>query len=156
MSMGRVEQKFVLANLPIKGFLDKDILKLCSVWISVTRKGRGLVHNLKWDPYSEKVYPEQKQWLDFEDIERDTELREVYNKLTREKRDRISGGEGTDFIPRSEHEEELQKQRQEARKESRDEFVEAVYNHSGIEVTQTDIADAIGVSQKTVSNIVRE
>lgn len=154
MSMGRVEQKYVIANVPIKNFVDKDILKLCSVWISMTRKGRGLVHNLKWEPYSEQVYPEQKQWLEFNDIERGTQLREVYNKLTREKRKRISGEKGEGFVPQAEHEQELQQARKQARKEMRDEIVAGVYDHPSIEVSQTDLGEAAGVSQKTVSNIV--
>lgn len=154
MSMGRVEQKYVIANVPIKNFVDKDILKLCSVWISMTRKGRGLVHNLKWEPYSEKVYPEQQQWLEFDDIERGTQLREVYNKLTREKRKRISGEKGDGFVPESEHQEELRKARKQARKEMRDDIVSGVYQHPEIDTSQAALGDAAGVSQKTVSNII--
>jgi hypothetical protein len=154
MSMGRCEMKYVVANVPIKGFVDKDILKLCATWISMTRKGRGLVHNLKWDPYSEKVYPEQKQWLEFDDIETGTQLREVYNKLTREKRKRISGEDGEGFVPRGEHEEELRKQRKQARKEQRDEIVTQLYQHPDIDVSQSDVGEVVGVSQKTVSNII--
>lgn len=154
MSMGRVEQKYVIANVPIKAFVDKDIRKLCSVWISMTRKGRGLVHNLKWEPYSEKVYPKQKQWLEFDDIDRGTELRDIYNKLTREKRKRIDGEDGGGFVPREEHEHELQQARKRARKEMRDELVAGVYNHPEIEAAQAKLGEAIGVSQKTVSNIV--
>lgn len=154
MSMGRVEQKYVIANVPIKAFVDKDILKLCSVWISMTRKGRGLVHNLKWEPYSEKVYPKQKQWLDLANIERGTNLREIYNKLTKEKRKRINGGDGGEFVPRDEHEHEKQQARKQARKEMRDELVAGVYNHPEIEAAQAKLGEAIGISQKTVSNIV--
>jgi hypothetical protein len=155
MSMGRVEEKYVIANVPIKSFVDKDILNLCSVWISMTRKGQGLVHNLKWEPYSEQLYPEQQQWLNFEDIKKGTQLREVYNKLTREKRKRISGDDGSGFVAKEEHKEEIQQQRKEARKETRDEFVASVYQHPGIDVSQSDLGDAVGVSQKTVSNIMQ-
>jgi len=154
MSMGRVEEKYVIANVPIKNFVDKDILKLCSVWISMTRRGQGLVHNLKWEPYSEKLYPEKKQYLEFEDIKKGTQLREVYNKLTAEKRKRISGEKGDGFIPKDEHEEELHQARKQARKDERDEFVAQLYQHPDIDVSQSDVGAVAGVSQKTVSNII--
>lgn len=153
MSMGRVEQKYVVCNVPIKGFVDTDILKLCDVWISMTRRGRGLVHHLKWDPYLEQLLTEKKQWLEFEDIERGTDLREVYNKLSREKRDRIQGEEGKKFVPQEEHEEELQRQRKQARKEQRNEDIRGIYEHPDVDVTQEAVGEAIGVSQKTVSNV---
>ena len=156
MSMGRVQEKYVVVNAPIKGFVDKDILKLCDVWISMTRRGRGLVHHLKWEPYSEELLNEQKQWLEFDDIERGTDLREVYNKLSREKDRRIEGEEGQKFVPIEEVEKRLQQERKEARKDLRDEFVDGVYGASDIDVTQQELADAIGVSQKTISNITRD
>jgi len=153
MSMGRVEEKYVICNVPIKGFVDKDILKLCDVWISMTRRGRGLVHHLKWDPYLEKLLTEKKQWLEFEDIERGTNLRGVYNKLSREKRARISGEQGKKFVPQEKHEDKLKKQRKKARKEQRNEDIQGVYEHPDIECTQEELGEAIGVSQKTVSNV---
>lgn len=154
MSMGRVEQKYVVVNAPIKGFIDKDILKLCDVWISMTRRGRGLVHHLKWEPYLEELLTEKKQWLEFEDIERGTDLRDVYNKLTREKRARIDGEDGQKFVPAADHEQQLQRAREEARREARDEVVANIYRSPDVDASQQRLADAIGCSQKTISNIV--
>jgi hypothetical protein len=155
MAMGRVEQKYVICNVPIKGFVDTDILKLCDVWISMTRRGRGLVHHLKWEPYMEKLFTEKKQWMEFQDIDQGTQLRKVYNKLSREKRNRISGEEGKKFLPLEEHEHELKMARKDARKDMRDELVTGVYENPEIDVTQQELADAIGVAQKTISNITR-
>lgn len=153
MAMARVQQKYVICNVPIKGFVDTDILKLCDVWISVTRRGRGLVHHLKWEPYMEKLFTEKKQWIEFEDIDGGTQLREVYKKLSREKLNRIDGEEGRKFIPSEEHEHEVKQERKAARKDMRNELVQGVYNNPEIDVTQQQLADAIGVSQKTISNI---
>lgn len=156
MSMGRVQEKYVVVNVPIKKFVDKDILKLCDVWISMTRRGRGLVHHLKWEPYSEELLNERKQWIEFDDIERGTQLREVYNKLSREKNKRIDGEEGRKFVPKEEHEQQLQQERKQARKDQRDEDIQGIYGHPDTDVTQQVVADAVGVSQKTVSNVTRE
>lgn len=157
MSMGRVEQKYVVVNAPIRTFIDTDIRKLTDVWISMTRRGRGLVHYLKWEPYMKQLLTEQKQWLEFEDIETGTQLRDVYNKLTKEKEARMDDSEDADkFIRKQEHEEALEKARKDARKEKRNEIVKGVYGHPAVGVTQAELGEAVGVSQRTVSNIVNE
>lgn len=157
MSMGRVEEKYVVVNTPIKGFIDKDILKLADVWITMVRKGLGLVHFLEWEPYSERLLTPAKQWIEFDDVPKNTEAREVYNRLTREKRKRIQGEDGQEFVPKSEHREALQKARQDTRLETRDEIVRGIMQHPEIEetaVSQRMVGEAIGVSQTTVSNIL--
>ena len=156
MSMGRVEQKYVVVNAPTKGFIDKDILKLADVWISMVRKGLGLVHMLEWEPYSEQLLTPAKQWLEFDDIERGTDLREVYNKLTAAKQQRIDGDGGEEFIPRAEHLEKLEKAKKEVRQDTRDGIIRGLLNHPEIQqlpVSQRMIGEAVGVSQTTVSNI---
>lgn len=156
MSMGRVEQKYVVVNAPTKGFIDKDILKLADVWISMVRKGLGLVHMLEWEPYSETLMTPAKQWLEFDDIPKGTDLREVYNKLTAAKQQRIDGEGGEEFIPRDEHLEQLQKAKSEVRQETRDGIIRGLLEHPEIQqlpVSQRMIGEAVGVSQTTVSNI---
>lgn len=167
MSMARVEEKYLVVNVPIKGFIDTDILKLADVWIAMERRGRGLVHHLKWEPYSETLHTEKKQRIEIEDIEKGTELREVYNKLTREKRRHISGEEGQKFVPQEEHQKQLQEARKEVRKETRDEIIQDLYNRlSGLDeddisrikkakgVSQSMIGEGVGLSQQQIGNIV--
>lgn len=158
MSMGRVEEKYVVVNTPIKGFIDQDLLKLADVWISMVRKGLGLVHRLKWETYSEQLLTPAKQWIEFQDVERGTDLREVYNKLTREKRKRIDGEDGQEFIPAEEHQEQLQKARDQARQDTRDELIRGLFNHPEVQETalsQRMVGEAAGVSQSTISNILQ-
>jgi len=154
MSMGRVEQKYVVANAPVKGFIDLDVLKLTDVWISMTRRGRGLAHYLKWEPYLERLLTEKKQWLEFEDIEQGTDLRGVYNKLTEEKRDRMDGGGDKQFVRHQEHEKEIEQVEKKTKKEARDEFVKSIYEHPESDVTQKTLGDAVGLAQETVSKII--
>lgn len=157
MSMGRVEQKYVIINTPIKGFIDSDLQKLADVWISMTRRGRGLVHHLRWHAYAEKLLTPKKQWIEFTDVPKDTRLREVYNQLTAEKRDRIEGEVGESFITQSEHKEILKRRVSDAEKDVRNDILWSVWNRADVkstEVTQSDVADAVGLSQPQVSNIV--
>jgi len=158
MSIGRVQEKYVVVNTPLKKFLDSDILKLADIWISMVRKGLGLVHFLEWEPYSEQLLSPRKQWLEFEDIPTGTELRDVYNELTRQKQGHIDGDGGTAFIPESEHYEELEKARKEAKREKRNELVRGLFDHPEIapEISQRMVGEAAGVSQKTVSNILND
>lgn len=169
MSIARVEQKYLVVNAPIKGFIDKDILKLADVWIAMERRGRGLVHHLKWEPYTERLYTEKRQRIELSDIEPGSRLKEVYHKLTREKQKHIDGEEGQKFIPQSEHQEKLQKTREQVRQETRNEIIRDIYNGlRGFDdgdytrmkradgVSQAMIADAVGLSQPQIGNIVRD
>jgi len=156
--MGRVEQKYVVVNTPIKGFIDKDILNLADVWISMVRKGLGLVHFLEWEPYSEQLLTPAKQWIEFEDVPTETQLREVYNELTSKKRNKIDGDDGDAYIPVDDHEEILQKEREQARQETRDEIIQSLFRHPEVQDTrlsQRMVGEAVGVSQSTVSNVLQ-
>lgn len=151
MSMGRVEQKYVIVNTPVIDFIDRDLQKLSTVWITMLRRGFALVHHLRREPYSKSLLTPQKQTIEFKDIPRDTELREVYNKLTREKRKRIRGESGGGFVEREKHREKLRKAVEDAKDEKRDELIYRMYTST--DLSQSAVADIAGVSQKTVSNI---
>jgi len=158
MSMGRVEQKYVIVNTPIKGFIDKDILKLADVWISMVRKGLGLVHFLEWEPYSEQLLTPAKQWIEFEDIPTETDVRSVYQKLTKEKRKKIGDEDGAEYLSRSDHQEKLQQAREQARQDERNDIIQSLFNHPEIQntaVSQRMVGEAVGVSQSTISNILQ-
>lgn len=157
MSMGRIKQKYVIINTPLKQFIDKDLRKLADVWISMVRRGLGLVHHFKWESYSETLQTPKKQWIEFEDIPPNTQLRSVYNKLTEKKDAKIDGGDDDTFVPADEHRDEIQKAKKQARKERRNELLRDIWRHPELreEVTQSDLAEAIGVSQARVSDLVR-
>lgn len=172
MSMGRVEQKYVVVNTPSIGFIDKHIRELADVWIAMVAKGLGLVHYFKRQPYGNQgtgqLLTEKQGMIEFQDIEKGTQLRNVYNQLTKEKRKHISGEKGDGFVPQSEHREELQKAREEARMETRNEIINDVYEGlSGFDdddytrmkradgVSQKMIGEAVGLTQQQIGNIVR-
>lgn len=159
ISMGRIQQKYLWINVPIKSFIDKDILKLCDVWIKIEHRGRGLVHHLKWEPYSETLHTEKKQWLTFDDIPKGTDLRQAYNKLTRDKQGHIDGDEGDTYIPKEKHEKEIQKVRDQAKKDQRNEDIRGFYKHEEIRdknVPQRVVGEAVGVSQGTVAKVLED
>lgn len=173
VSIGRVEQKYVIINTPDKGFIDKDIRKMADVWITMLRKGLGLVHYFKRNPYARSgdgsVLNEKKGLIEFKDVQTGTELRDVYNYLTREKRKHIQGQGKSELVPLPEHKDQLQKAREQARREARNETIRDVYN--GIRdlddddytrmkrsggISQTMIGEAVGLTQQQIGNIVRD
>jgi len=169
----RVEEKYVIVNTPSIGHIDKNLRELADVWISMVRMGLGLVHFFKRQPYGNQgsgtLLTPLEGMIQFEDIEKGTQLRSVYNQLTEEKRKHISGDKGGGFIPQSEHQEQMQKAREEARKEMRDEIITDVYRGlSGFDdddytrmkradgVSQAMLGEAVGLSQQQIANIVRD
>lgn len=154
MSMGRIEQKYVCINAPSVGFIDKDIRKLADVWITMTAKGSGLVHFLERNPYAEALLTPKKQTITFRDIPRGTGLRDVYNHLTEEKRQRISGDDDSGYIPREEHQKKLEQVQDEADRERRNEILRDLYQDEDLGLSQRDLANVVGLAQPTVQEIV--
>lgn len=178
MSMGRVEEKYVIVNTPNIGFIDKDIRKLADVWMCMTRKGHAVVHYLERNPYSNSgggsTLTRKEATIEFRDVAKDHRLREVYNRLTREKKKHIRGEEGDGFVPESEHQQALQEAREDVRQETRNEILRDVYARLGTlseddlasikrgggssagGVSQRMLGEAVGLSQQQVGNIVRD
>lgn len=158
MSMGRVEQKYVVVNTPIKEFIDRDIRRLADCWISMTRRGRALVHQFKWIPYGAILTTPKRQWLNVNDIPSDEPLKDVYHYLTREKNRRIEGGEGGAFVPQAEHQEALEKAREVARREERDDLIRALWSNEEIRdnLTQRLLAEPLPITPRRVSQIINE
>lgn len=171
MSIGRVEEKYVIINTPDKGFIDKDIRKLADVWMTMLGKGIGLVHYLKRNPYARGgdgiLLNEKNGLITFSDIQTGTRLRDVYNELTREKQQHIDGEGGKNMVPESEVKERIDKAVKEARRDKRNEMIQNVYGRfgdlsdkdwsrmkKGGGMSQSMLGDAVGLSQKQISNIV--
>jgi len=155
VSTGRVEQKYVIANLPAIEMIDLNLRKMAKVWIMMEGRGIGLVHHLRREPYSGKLLRERKQRLEMEDIPADNPVRDVYQYLTREKKKHIRGERGESFIPKDEHEKEKSKAVEETEKSVRDELIQRIYGHGEIEVSQRVLAEAVGLSESQVGNITR-
>ena len=168
LSIGRVEQKYLIINTPSIDFLDKDIIKLCDIWILMLRKGVGLVHFLEQNPYANgnSTLRPKKGLIQFSDVQKGTRLREVYNHLTEQKKGHIRGESGEGFIRESEHQKKLQQAREQARQEMRNELLQNVWDGLGdmdadavakVErwdgITQTQLAEAVGLSQQQISKL---
>lgn len=171
MSIGRVEEKYVIVNTPDINFIDKDIQKLADVWMTMLTKGVALIHYLKRNPYGSgsQTLTEANGIIEFNDIQKGSKLRQVYNKATREKRKHIDGeGDQGRYIPQKKHKKKLKQVEKKARKEERDKIITKVYNRLGDlaeedytrmkrggGVSQAMLGEAVDLTQQQIGNIVR-
>lgn len=154
VSMGRIKEKYVIANLPNSGEMDRDLKALADVWVIVTAKGSAQVNILGWNPWGEHPIVAAQHLLSWSDIPVRHQLRDVYNDLTTEKQRRLrgEGGEAT-LIKRSEMEDKIEQTEREATQETRNNMLKRIYEES--DITQKDLADAVELSRSHVANIVK-
>lgn len=148
VSMGRVGEKYAIWNMPDIGQIDKEVRKLAHYWVLVQRRGRARVYELSNDPFRDDTYTKpicNIEWSDLEDGD------PVYERLDEHKWDKLEGT-GDQFIEAQEHEEELEKQREEAKRQQRDEFIRAAYDNDLL--SQPDLALITDLSQGQISRIV--
>lgn len=155
VSMGRIEEKYVIANMPNSGEMDRDLKALADVWIVVTARGNARCHILGYNPYEGHPIVRATHPLSWDDIPVDHELRAVYDALTREKRKQLRG-DGQRYVPAEDVDSRVETVTEEVRRDARNEFIRDLYHNQGY--TQQQIADmaSVDVSRGHIANIVRQ
>lgn len=156
VSMGRIEEKYLILNLPASSELDRDLKALCNFWFMVQYKGRALGHHLNWNPYSEEPRTPKTDPWDWSDIPEDTDLRDVYDYLTKKKRQHLRGEseESSQRLTQTEVKERVEKIEKEVKNETRNNVLISIYNNSNL--TQQQLADSIGLSRSRLADIVSD
>jgi hypothetical protein len=154
VSMGRIREKYLVLNLPASSELDRDLKALCDFWFMVQNKGRALGHHLNWNPYSEEPRTPKAEPWEWSDIDKETDLREVYNHLTQEKLAHLRGDreDSSQRVPAAEVQEQLQQEREQAKTQTRNELLCEFYE--GTDLTQQDLAGVVGLSRSRVADIL--
>ncbi len=156
MSMGRVEEKYLVLNAPNNDHIDKSVKELGDVWMLVQKRGDAIVHFLEYQPYAGKAMTPKKELFSWRDLPSDSDLQPLYRYLTTEKRKKIAGDDGSGFISRDEHEEQLSKAVQSAKQEQRDALLRSLWEEAGESVTQKELAGAVDLSTRRVQQILKE
>jgi len=156
VSMGRIQEKYLVLNLPASSELDRDLKALCDFWFMVQQKGIALGHHLNWNPYSEEPRTPKTETWEWTDIPEGTDLREVYDYLTSEKLAHLRGERdgSSQRIPAGEVSAMIETEREEAEIAKRNELVTRFYND--LDVTQQELADSVGLSRSRLADIVSE
>jgi len=154
VAMGRIEEKYLILNLPASGELDRDLKALCDFWWLVQQKGLAKGHYLAWNPYTEQPRTPKKRDLEWSDIEQGTQLRDVYNYLTKLKMKHLRGEneESSQRLKPSEVQNKIRKIKSETKTETRNQLLEEIYSNS--DLTQQELADSVGLSRSRLADIV--
>jgi len=154
ISLARVEEKYLVLNMPAQSELDRDLKALCSFWFMVKSKGRALGHHLNWNAYSgEPRTPVTNPW-EWTDIDEGTDLREVYNYLTKKKREHLRGEseQSSQQLDQKQVRKQVENARAEAQTETRNELLTEIY--SNCDLTQQELASSVGLSRSRLADIV--
>ena len=156
VSMGRIKEKYLVLNLPASSELDRDLKALCDFWFMVQNKGTALGHHLNWNPYKEEPRTPKTETWEWTDIPEGTELREVYGYLTDEKLAHLRGERdgSSQQISASEVSDMVEKAKEEASTEKRNELLATIYHDTGL--TQKELSSAVGLSRSRLADIVSE
>jgi len=154
VSMGRIQEKYLVLNLPASSELDRDLKALCDFWFMVQNKGRALGHHLRWNPYSEEPRTPKTETWEWSDIPQDTELREVYQYLTEEKLAHLRGerDSSSQRVTASEAKNMVQKAREEAETETRNKLLNTIYDST--DLTQKELANSVGLSRSRIADLL--
>lgn len=156
VSMGRIQEKYLVLNLPASSELDRDLKALCDFWFMVQEKGRALGHHLKWNPYSEEPRTPKTETWEWSDISSDHYLRGIYDYLTEQKLAHLRGeaDSGNQRVKASEVSDRVEQARSEAATATRDDLLTTVYRDT--ELTQKELANAVGLSRSRLADIVSD
>jgi hypothetical protein len=154
VSMGRIQEKYLVLNLPASSELDRDLKALCDFWFMVQNKGRALGHFLRWNPYSEEPRTPKTETWEWSDIPESSDLRGVYDYLTSEKLAHLRGEreESSQRITATEAKSMVEEAKEEAKTETRNELLSTIYSET--ELTQSELANSVGLSRSRLADIV--
>lgn len=158
VSMGRVEEKYLIMNMPASDQLDKDLLGLADVWVLITRKGQAIIHLLEGEPYNANILTPQSEIIQWSDIPVSDDLRHVYNELTRRKKARLRGEETDDnLVPEHEVQERIERAVKEAKQDKRDEIIRKLVDTNHPEkFGPSDVEFGFDLSPQRIGQIARE
>ena len=120
----------------------------------VQSKGKALGHFLRWNPYSEEPRTPKTDSWEWSDIPESSDLRNVYDYLTSEKLAHLRGEreESSQRVTASEAKNMVEKAKEEAQTETRNELLSSVYEST--DVTQKELAESVGLSRSRLADIV--
>jgi len=146
----RVREVIALLNLPSPTHIDKRMQELADYWINVERRGRAVIYKKKIHRIKQSVYYETVQIFEWPNMDGSQTFREM-NKLKWDMID--SETEGTGWISRAELEKQVEKAKKEVRQETRNEFLAAIYNETGLKASDIATLSNVDLSASRIRQI---
>lgn len=156
VGMGRVEQKYLVLTTPGVHQVDRDIRNMCDIWIFVRELGEAQMFRVGYNPLGEHELTHDWGTLTWPG-ELPGRLEETYDELTDAKRRRLrgEGGDGAGYVAADEAAETAEQAAEQAERQKRDELLTEIYENSD-DMTQKELADAVGLSRSRVADILSE
>jgi len=150
--MARVREIVAFINLPSPQEIDKRFERLADYWINIERRGQAKVYKKRIHPTKRKLYYETLQTIEWPNMDGSTS----FEHMDALKNDRLDGKTDSTWVRESEVKERVSKAVKTAERESRDDWLTALYNRT--ELTARDISQLppCDVSFSRVSQIARE
>lgn len=154
IGMGRVEQKYLFLTAPGVHQVDKDVRAMCDVWIFVRELGAAQMFRVRYNPFGDHELTDDWGTLRWSP-DLPGPLKQTYDELTAEKRRRLrgEGNEGEGYVKASAVQEAADEAAAEAERQKRDEVIRDIYR-SADDMTQGELAEAIGLSRSRIADIV--
>jgi len=154
----RYRQVFSILTAPSMSWIDKRLGgDSADYWIQCQQtdlgriKGKAAVYRLKENEHGRDNYSKFVEFLEWPGLDWNGE----YQKLDERKVELLESDEEVhSWVHRDDHKEEIDRAEREAKREKRNEIVKALARSP--EFSQSDIAEPLGISQSTVSNIVND
>jgi hypothetical protein len=148
----RIREITTILTLPTWGDLEKRMREMTDVRIEILRRGAALVHMRDRDRYEQHGTfwrPEHViTWPDMAGTR-------AYDRLDEKKQEFLGGADGRQLLDEEEAQERIKDATKELRQEKKQLQAKALYYDPDRDMTQEEVAEELGVSQKTVSNYVR-
>lgn len=144
-----------IATLPSTSMLDNRMLELADIWINVVDKGKAISFYVWTNDFTHEIrrrlirhpYTDQKEIIWWPQLEN-----EDYKLMAQKKDKSVRIGESHETYDKD----DIDKAKQKAAKQRRDELITELWKDDNNQLAQHQIADAIGLTQSSVSQIVRE
>lgn len=151
--MLRARNIATVATLPSTSMLDKRMMELADYWVLVKARGIAQPYQINVNDFNAKIQRDPlpgEEHIKFPDLPDDDPDKEYLDNIKDKK---VRGG-GMKSIKVSEHKEKLEKARDEAKKEMRNELIVSMAEKT--DLSYSDIGDipAIDLAKQTVSDIV--
>lgn len=149
----RYRQVFAVMTAPSKGWVDNRIGEdTVDYWIQAQEtdtgkpKGEAKVYRLRNNEHYAQSYSSRTETISWPKMDWHPEFKRLHQKKVAAK----EGKSESDYVPRSEHKEQLEKIESETEKARDNWWIKQLYEQT--DMSQGDIGEILGISQQAVSN----
>jgi hypothetical protein len=156
VGLARVEQKYCIMTAPGVNQIDKDVRNMCDIWIFVRSLGEAQMFRVNYNPFQNHELTHDWGTIKWTG-KLPGQLQRTYDELTAEKRRRLrgNGDDGEGYVKASEVQEQVEEQVKDTKRQTRDSLIEDIYTNTD-DMTQAELADAVGLSRSRVADILSQ